>query len=325
MSNNKIVRIINGNRREQNTALCLHWNSGSAYLENKMDHIRDIIGRYKPVILGISEANLRSGIDILEARVNGYEILHLNALNNLEIKMSRVVVYVRSDVRFNRRSDLENNTDASLWIDLLMKGGRKLTIGNIYREFQIAGHLESRSNEQQLNRWKSITDSWVNAGNSDTIVMGDFNLDFMKWDNLSGINDDLANLVNMKVQTLGFTNIILEPTHIHPWGSSAIDHCWNNIPRRIVGSININYGISDHNIIGCRVRNKHMDLRDDIIVKRSMIKYDKVKYLELLDKCDWNFDGIDNNVDLMVDKLSTNIQGVLDELCPMNTYTNNMK
>ena len=97
--------------------------------------------------------------------------------------------------------------------------------------------------------------------------MGDLNLDFLKWDNLSGINGDLANLVNMKLQTLGFTNIILEPTHIHPWGSSAIDHCWNNIPRGIVGSTNINYGISDHNIIGCRVRNKHMDLKEDIIVK----------------------------------------------------------
>ena len=129
----------------------------------------------------------------------------------------------------------------------------------------------------------------------------------------------------MKVQTLGFTKIILEPTHIHSWGSSAIDYCWNNIPRRIVGSMNLNYGISDHNIIGCRVRNKHLDLRDDIIVKRSMLKYDKVKYLELLEKCDWNFDGINKNVDLMVDKLSTNIQGVLNELCPMKTYTNNMK
>ena len=64
MSNNKLRKIIHGNMRVGNTALCLHWNSGSAYLENKMDHIRDIIGRYKPVVIGISEANLRYGIDM---------------------------------------------------------------------------------------------------------------------------------------------------------------------------------------------------------------------------------------------------------------------
>ena len=88
MSNNKLRKIIHRNRREGNTALCLHWNSGSAYLENKMDHIRDIIGRYKPVVIGISEANLRYGIDMLEARVNGYDMLYLNALNNENINMS---------------------------------------------------------------------------------------------------------------------------------------------------------------------------------------------------------------------------------------------
>ena len=142
--------------------------------------------------------------------MDGYETLYLNALNNVNINMSQVVVYVQSDVRFKRRLDLENDTDASLWIDLLMKGGRKLTIGNIYREFQIPGNLDSRHNDQQLSRWKSITDSWVKAGNCDTIVMGDLNLDFLKWDNLSGINGDLANLVNMKIQTLGLTNIILD-------------------------------------------------------------------------------------------------------------------
>ena len=47
--------------------------------------------------------------------------------------------------------------------------------------------------------------------------------------------------------------------------------------------------------------------------------------MELLQKCDWNFIVIEGNVDFMVDKISTNIQGVLGELYPMKTYTNHMK
>ena len=35
ISNNKLRKMVNGNRRDGNTALILHWNSGSAYMKTK--------------------------------------------------------------------------------------------------------------------------------------------------------------------------------------------------------------------------------------------------------------------------------------------------
>ena len=62
---------------------------------------------------------------MLEVRVDEYETLCLEALINMEIQMSRVVVYVRSDVIFNRRIDSKSH-----WM------GRLRKIGKVYRLFE---------------------------------------------------------------------------------------------------------------------------------------------------------------------------------------------
>ena len=72
-----------------------------------------------------------------------------------------------------------------------MKGGRKVNLGSIYREFMLSRQPDnsSGSSVEQLLRWNRITDSWVKAGRErDCIVMGDLNIDFMKWDRMTGIN-----------------------------------------------------------------------------------------------------------------------------------------
>ena len=71
----------------------------------------------------------------IEVNIENYELLKLRSIDNKDIKMSRLVVYIRKDVNYKRRLDLENKNDSALWLDIKMKGGRKVICGNLYREF----------------------------------------------------------------------------------------------------------------------------------------------------------------------------------------------
>ena len=81
-----------------------------------------------------------------------------------EIRMSWIVVYVRDDVRYDRREHLENDKDAMYWMDIKMDGKRKITCGFIYREFQLWRQPWSRTIEEQGTRWICIVESWNKAG-----------------------------------------------------------------------------------------------------------------------------------------------------------------
>ena len=109
---NKLVHILNGNIKYNYEIL--HWNSGKAFLENKITEIESIITQYKPTILGISESNLREETNLTEVSIEGYDLITTQALNNVGIKMSRLVVYIKKEVNYERRNDLENGRDAAI-------------------------------------------------------------------------------------------------------------------------------------------------------------------------------------------------------------------
>ena len=53
---NKLVKTITGNRQNRGIKLA-HWNTGSAYLHNKIHEIEQAVSETHPHVLGISEAN----------------------------------------------------------------------------------------------------------------------------------------------------------------------------------------------------------------------------------------------------------------------------
>ena len=93
--------------------------------------------------------------------------------------MSRIVVYVRNDVRYNK--DLENKEVALCWLDIVMKEKKKLMCDFVYRVFKLSGLNNSGSLEEQRKRWECVMTSWEKTGSNDQIGMGDINLDFKQW------------------------------------------------------------------------------------------------------------------------------------------------
>ena len=62
---NKVVHIKNGNQtnRGKQISIC-YWNKGSAYLENRKADIGQIIHKYRPMVLGLGEAQVRKNHDL---------------------------------------------------------------------------------------------------------------------------------------------------------------------------------------------------------------------------------------------------------------------
>ena len=56
-------------------------------------------------------------------------------MNNDQIPLTRVVVYVRDNLDVRVREDLMSKDQTSVWLDLVLQNNRKLTIGQFYREF----------------------------------------------------------------------------------------------------------------------------------------------------------------------------------------------
>ena len=101
-------------------------------------------------------------------------------------------------------------------------------------------------------------EQWESASrNSDTLVVGDTNLDFNKWRVPDSDHTYMVELGKDRMETQGFNQIIIGETRFWPGTpSSLLDQCWTNCGARIIKAANILKVISDHNMLELEIRIK---------------------------------------------------------------------
>ena len=118
---NFYARYTYGNRANRGIKLS-HWNAGSAYLENKKIEIENVIADHHPHLLGISEANLHKNHNIDNCKIEDYDIFTCKTLNNVNLQVSRVVVYKHTSLVAKVREDLMTDTFSSIWLEVGFPG-----------------------------------------------------------------------------------------------------------------------------------------------------------------------------------------------------------
>ena len=107
-------------------------------------------------------------------------------VDNLEIvdRKSRTGMLIHSQIYYKRRVDLETQGTSTIWIQLSHPGRKPILVSAVYRQFQRLGVVDSDSIRNKKIRWKKIVEKWEQAAKEDkeTIVMGDFNLNTLRWD-----------------------------------------------------------------------------------------------------------------------------------------------
>ena len=128
---NFYARYTYGNRTNRGLKLS-HWNAGSAFLENKRDDIETLISDHHPHLLGISEANLYKDHRLENCKIDGYELITSKTMDNVNLRISRVVVYKHTSVVAKVREDLMSDQFSSVWLEVGFPGKTKILVCNLY-------------------------------------------------------------------------------------------------------------------------------------------------------------------------------------------------
>ena len=325
------ARYVNGNRRGNGIKMG-HINLGSGYLMNSMNSIETIIEEYKPHILGISESSLRSHEDQNNAILENYKTFFPKTLQNENLNTSRITVFTHTDLVVKERSDLMNDRFSSIWLEVGLPRQRKILICNLYREWQYLGQdsRASLSTAAQLGRWTSFLEQWEMAAqeNKEIHVMGDTNLDFIKWNDCrqpgsqhSNRLQKLSNIMFDKIFPYGFVQLVQVPTRFWPGQEpSGLDHWYSNRPGKISEIQVKNVGASDHRLILGTRYSKSVISKPKVIKKRSFKNFKPTEFIEAVHSISWWEIYISEDAEEASKIFKKKINEILDKMAPVKTF-----
>ena len=281
-------------------------------LQNKKTLIQQIVLNEKIDLLCLQETELNKNLDhnLLSFRGYCYESENNSAL-------SRVGIYIKSELNYVRRSELEGINSHLIILDVV--GTRKFRLINLYRCFNPLNHVTPRDFfRNQLNLIKA-------AYTRNTIVLGDFNLDWAKKGNHSypfkRDFEDMDEIFN----ELNFDQLVNFPTwsrmvnNIHK--ESILDHIYVTNPLSTTNIMHSKPTFGDHEIITFNY--DCMIPRPEKIIKRNWVNYDKDKLIEGLSKIDWKIQ--DDSVQGYWNQFENKILEVVDNLIPMQVMYNGIE
>ena len=141
---NFYARYTYGNRANRGIKLS-HWNAGNAHLQNKTIDIENVIADHHPHLLGISEANLHKKHCIDNCKIDDYELITCKTLDNVNLQVSRVVVYKHKSLVTKVREDLMSDSFSSIWLEVGFPGKTRFLVCNLYRDWQYLGQDDDSS------------------------------------------------------------------------------------------------------------------------------------------------------------------------------------
>ena len=165
-----------------------------------------------------------------------------------------VCAYIRNDIAFNPRQELQNNYTETIWFDLLLPKSKPMVVGVCYCE---------------------------------VMIMGDFNVDFFKQNcSLYKKYKHDKNILDL----FDLNQLIKTVTRLTDTSSTLIDHIVCNNKSKICQSGILSIGLSDHFAIYCtrKVLKSQIGRSHNVIKIRSLRNYGVEVLLETLSSADWS-------------------------------------
>ncbi len=185
-----------------------------------------------------------------------------------------VCVYVRSDIGFNQRMDLNNDQIEAVWLNILLPKSKPILVGACYRPPDQTMFYEILD---------EVCSKCTDFVNSEVIMIGDFNTDIRKTD-LSGYK----GLMNF-CRSFSLHQLIKEPTRVCSSTQTIIDLVLVSDKSRIADSGVRNYGLSDHSIVFCTRKIKKAVLNCHRSIRiRSLKRYSKEAFDDCLNLKNWS-------------------------------------
>ena len=134
-------------------------------LKNKKDLVKCLLTENDMAILCMQETELKNDFDCNLVRIPGFVFEAENS------DKKRVGCYIRDGIKYMRRNDLEKDNLHMLVIDIEGTNDKMKRIINVYRSFNPINCTARELFTKQLDIIK-------NAFNCDTLLVGDFHLEY---------------------------------------------------------------------------------------------------------------------------------------------------
>ncbi|XP_069941386.1 uncharacterized protein [Cherax quadricarinatus] len=273
----------------------IHVNARS--LLPKLAEIRILANKIRAAVITSSESWLDDTVTDDEVKIDGYNIKRLDRNR----KGGGVCAYIRNDLAYSPRPDLNNNKLEILWFEVLLPKTKPILVGTSYRP---------PTQDQFLEDFSRVLSGVEN--NCETIILGDFNICFQQQNN---------GLCKRYKQILGlnsYTQLINTPTRITQFSATLIDHILCNHSENISQSGVITTGLSDHFIIYCtrKITRDRIGLHRTIKM-RSTRNYSKETLVNRLHNCDWTEITSCTDVNDAWEKFKTMFTTILDNIAPV--------
>ena len=205
---------------------------------------------------------------------------------------SRLLLLVREGVRIDILDSCMSEEVPDIWVRIISKGRKSLVVGGVYREQHLILQPQPNNSDnpdQQLSRWKITLKNWNKAArNSKCVLIGDLNLNHLKWNNNNYRHHKLVQATKDEIETQGFCQLINKMTRFWPNTPppSILDHIWTNSPGSILSTSNTDRAASDHNLLTATLRTKDRREQEHEIKKRDRKNLNIERYKEKMKNLD---------------------------------------
>ena len=278
-------------------------------LANKKNIVKQLIIEEKIDILCLQETELNINLnhDLLSFPTYCFE-------SEINKNKSRVGVYIHQNVNYVRRSDLEGCNKHILIIDI--KSKRDLRLITIYRPFNTPDGSQPRdffSNQLDLIKL---------AMTNNTILLGDFNLDWNKKNMHTYQFKHYLEILEEKLEDTSLVQIVEGPT----WSrvvngvvrESAIDHIYINNLTMFEDSDKIKPSFGDHKMVYCI----YNDIKSapSVTIRRNWRHYSRDKLITLLNQTSWTIKS--DSVQDAWNEIENKLIKIVDLIAPLEEFTN---
>ena len=343
ISNNKLLKMINGNRRlGYNLGM---WNcrrglvTGDREASSKIVDVKNFLHKKKLHMLCLVEADLHSETsrykrvnpltskDIHEGlHIPGYRIFLPKTWN--KHGQARILVYAKDELQVKEWVTGDQTSDLPSISFLISLGKERKTVVNFfYREFTggVSGLKDLPAQNERLARqtahWRNL-----NKSNKDIVCLGDANLCALKWYDEDYSKREQAETVQSFLIDTASTQVIKQYTRseIIQGGEvsrSCIDHCYTNVAEKLSKPEVIAVGESDHLGIVVTKYARVPVLKPRTITKRSYKNFSIEAFLTEVLNSSINKDVTScNTIDEAAEVFEKSFKQILDHHAPIKTF-----
>ena len=230
MKNPEVPKNSEAKRTKNLSIRCCQWNikRGLICRENE---IINILKEENVDIMFLTETDSKTIKKDTDFQIAGYDtVLPLIEKDNDNI---RIIALVSQKIRnkVKTRSDLMSDAIPSIWLEVKENVNKITLVSGFYREWSHGGNNSEESQIQRINIFTEQIEKASTNKNTDILIMGDLNLDALKWNEPKFVNKNVALILRsmltscgLEIQDIGATYMADHVQANQEISQSALDH-----------------------------------------------------------------------------------------------------